>query len=57
MNTSKAWDILLDELNVSEDTLNIITSINGYSLETLEDVLYTVAGYRDFEQYQEEQGV
>lgn len=54
MDTSDAWDILENELNVSEETLRIVTGINGYSLDTLENILYAVAGYNDFEQYKEE---
>lgn len=46
----QAWDYLIDSCNVSEDTLKIVTSINGYSLDTLQDVLYAVTGYRSFEQ-------
>lgn len=44
-----AWDTLLD-MGVSEQTLNIITSINGYNIETLENVLYAHAGYHSFDQ-------
>ena len=47
------WDILLD-MGVSEETLQVVTSINGYSYETLCDILYVVSGYRDFEQYERE---
>lgn len=54
MDTSEAWDILENELSVSEETLRIVTSINGYSIDTLENVLYAVAGYNDFEQYKGE---
>lgn len=43
------WDKLL-EMGVSEDALQIITSINGYNEETLEDVLYVVSGERSFEE-------
>lgn len=43
------WDILLD-MGVSEETLKVVTDINGYSYETLCDILYAVFGYRDFEQ-------
>lgn len=46
----QAWDYLIDNCNVSEDTLKIVTSINGYNLDTLQDVLYAVTGYRSFEQ-------
>ena len=34
---AEAWDKLLTN-GISEDTLNIVTSINGYSVETLNDV-------------------
>ena len=54
MDTSDAWDILENEFNVSDETLRIVTSINGYSIDTLESVLYAVAGYDDFEQYKTE---
>ena len=51
---SAQWDSLL-ELGVSEQTLQIVTSINGYSSETLEDVLYAHCGYRSFDQLEEEE--
>lgn len=51
--TDQAWSIL-EDLGVSDETLKIITDINGYNLETLEDVLYAVSGYRSFEQLEEE---
>lgn len=47
MTIENAWDALM-ELGVSEQTLQIITDINGYSLETLEDVLFAHAGERSF---------
>ncbi len=52
--TEQAWEYLTDYLNVNEETLKIVTSINGYNLETLEDVLYAVSGYRSFEQMENE---
>lgn len=52
-NIAEAWD-KLEGLGVSDDTLRVVTSINGYSLDTLQDVLYAVAGYRSFDQLEEE---
>ena len=49
MTTEAAWDTLLD-MGVSEQTLQIVTSINGYTLQTLEDVLYAHTGFHSFEQ-------
>lgn len=54
MNIAMAWDTLL-ELGVSEQTLQIVTSINGNTLETLKDVLYAHSGYRSFEQMEDEE--
>ena len=47
------WD-KLEELGVSEQTLNIVTSINGYSEETMNDILYAHTGYRSFDQLEGE---
>lgn len=44
------WSYLVDVVHVSEETLHIVTDINGYSVETLEDVLYVKTGYRSLEQ-------
>lgn len=49
MTANEMWDQLL-EMGVSEQTLQIVTSINGFSPDTLEDVLYAHSGYRDFDQ-------
>ena len=46
---SQMWDALI-ELGVSEQTLQIVTSINGYSMDTLNDVLYAATGYRNLSQ-------
>ena len=53
MTTEEMWDAL-EALGVSEQTLQIATSINGYSRETLEDVLYAHTGYRNFDQLEDE---
>lgn len=51
MTVSEVWDKLID-MGVLEQTLQIVTDINGYSKETLLDVLYAYSGYRNFEQMQ-----
>lgn len=50
----KYWDTLI-EMGVSEETLQIITSINGYNIRTMEDVLYAKFGYNSFEQIEREE--
>ena len=49
MELNRMWDKLLS-IGVSEETLQIITSINGYNTDTLQDILYVVTGYNSFEQ-------
>ena len=49
MDKNEMWDKLI-ELGVSEQTLQIVTDINGYSEETMLDILFAATGYRNFEQ-------
>ena len=44
-----AWNVLL-EMGVSEETLQIVTSINGYNIETLQDILYVISGFHEFDE-------
>ena len=53
MELEKYYNYLIEYELVSEETLDIITSINGYNEKTLDDVLYCVSGYHDIEQYLE----
>lgn len=48
----EAWEMLLD-LGTSEETIQVVTSINGYNLQSLEDILYAQYGYTDFNQIDE----
>ena len=51
----EAWDYLLETgIIKDEQTLQVVTNINGYSLETLQDVLYATEGYRSFDQLLDE---
>jgi len=49
----KAWDYLTETGIATEDELQLITSINGYNIETLNSVLYARTGYRSIEQIEE----
>jgi hypothetical protein len=51
---NELWDWLVDMGVATEEELGLITNINGYSIETLNDVLYSRTGYRDREQYENE---
>ena len=47
---NELWNKILERGIVSEETLQIVTDINGYSIETLNDVIYAATGYRNLEQ-------
>ena len=49
MAKAEMWD-KLEDLGVSEQTIQIVTDINGYTEETLCDILYAYSGYRSFDQ-------
>lgn len=52
LKISEMWE-RLESLGVSEQTLQIVTDINGYSEESLLDILYAFTGYRNFEQLED----
>jgi len=47
---NNTWQYMVDADIATDDTLRVITSINGYNIDTLNDVLYAVTGYRDINQ-------
>ena len=49
LSINEMWDTLL-EIGVSEQTLQVVTNINGYNEQSMKDILYVVTGYRDFDQ-------
>lgn len=36
------------------EEIDLVTKINGYNLETINDIIYVRTGYRDYEQLLEE---
>lgn len=53
MTLEAMWDELID-LGISEETLQVVTDINGYNTGALEGVLYSRTGYRSFDQLDKE---
>lgn len=49
MSKDKMWNELL-LLGVSEQTIQFVVAINGYTEEVLKDILYVHTGYRSFKQ-------
>jgi len=50
---TEIWDYLIDNGVATEDELRLVTNINGYNENALNDVIYSKTGYRDLEQLQE----
>ena len=51
------WEFLVDQSIATEAELQLVTDINGYSEETLDDILYCRTGYRSREQYCDAEGI
>lgn len=49
-NLDEIWDYLVENDIVTEETLILITNINGYSEKTLNEVIFARTGYRCIEQ-------
>lgn len=54
MNTEQVWNYLEDHEIATNEELVLITNINGYSVETLESVIYARTGYNSIDQLIEE---
>lgn len=52
-NLMEIWNYLVDNGIATEEELQLITTINGYNEETLNDVIYARTGYHDMTQLKE----
>lgn len=50
MNTDTIWDAIIEYGIATEEELELMTAINGYNENTLNDVVYVRTGYRDIYQ-------
>ena len=48
------WDLIVSFGIATEEELDLVTKIAGYTIEVLDNVVYTRTGYRDIEQFLEE---
>lgn len=53
MDENEIYDYLVERGIASEEELDIVTGINGFSEETLNSVIYYKTAYQDIEQYLE----
>lgn len=53
MTITEMWDYLTENQIATEAELSLVTCINGYSEESMRDVLYARTGYRSFDQLED----
>ena len=54
MNTGTIWDAIIEYGIATEEELSLVTAINGYNEDALNDVIYVRTGYRNIEQLLED---
>lgn len=47
------WDSIINYGIATDEELQLVTSINGYNIESLNNVIYCRTGYHDIEQFEE----
>ena len=52
-DVESTWDYLVDKGIATEQELILVTYINGYNIEALNDVIYARTAFHDVEQLQE----
>lgn len=50
MNTDTIWDAIIEYGIATEKELELVTAINGYNSDALNDIIYVRTGYRNIEQ-------
>ena len=54
---NELWENLVEYGIATEEELRLVTDINGYSIDTLNSVLYARTAYHNWEQFTEFEGV
>lgn len=49
-------NFLIEQEIATEDEISLVTEINGYSIDTLNDILYARTGYQDLDAYYRDLG-
>ena len=57
MTKEEMWNKIIEYSIATEEELQLVTSIDGYNEETLNNVVYCRTAYNDLEQYLEFEGV
>ena len=51
---SRIYDYLTESGIATDEEIQLVSCINGWSVETLNDILYARTGYRDIDQMEDE---
>lgn len=54
MSTEDMHEYLINYGIATDDEISLVSSINGYHENTMEDIVYVKTGYRNFEQLKDE---
>lgn len=46
----EVWDLIITYGIATDDEIRLVTNINGYNMEALNDIIYAKTGYRDIDQ-------
>lgn len=50
IETNQAYSFVIDNGICTQDEVDLVTSINGYNVEAINDIVYCRTGYHDIEQ-------
>ena len=53
MTTNELWTLIVGYGIATNSEIDLVTDINGNSIETLNNIIYARTGYRDIESYEE----
>lgn len=53
-NLNTLYDKIVEYGIATEAEIDLVTDINGWNEETMNDIIYAKTGYRDIEQFEEE---
>ena len=57
MTTNELWTLIVKYGIATDSEIDLVTDINGNSIETLNNIIYARTGYRDIESYEESEGI
>ena len=50
------WEYLVEASYTTDEALQLLTNVCGYSVDTLESAIYALTGYRTLDQLKEYEG-